>query len=72
MILKNSKGQERNFKMLFKIEINDNIYFVYEDNITKKCYSGLKDGNKLKKIDKKNIMLLEEIIKKVNEEWKKL
>ena len=72
MILRNSKGYERNFKVLFKIEYQNNCYLVYEDFITGKCYAGLKDSNHLKKVSKDDLLLVDKILEGVNKEWKKL
>ncbi len=68
MILRNSKGRERNFKILFKIEHENNTYIVYEDYMTGKCYVGcIKDGN-LNKLPKEEIDFVLKILEKVNEE----
>ncbi len=68
MVLKNKKGQERNFNLLYKLELNAKTYFIYEDIITKKCYAGLQEGQELNVVSKEEIDLLERIIKRVNEE----
>lgn len=67
MILRNSKDQERNFKILFKVEHNDKSYYIYEDYITSRYYVGLKDGNLLKKVNEEEINFIKEILEKVNE-----
>lgn len=68
MVLKNKKGQERNFNLLYKLELKEKTYFIYEDVITKKCYAGLQEGQELNVVSKEEIDLLERIIKRVNEE----
>ncbi len=68
MILRNSKGQERNFKILFKIEQNNNCYYIYEDYLTSRCYVGKKDCDKLKKINNEEMTLIKALLEKVNEE----
>ena len=47
MTLKNSKGNERCFKLLLKVENKENSYLVYQDNITSKVYGGRKVKDKL-------------------------
>lgn len=68
MVLKNKKGQERNFNLLYKLELKEKTYFIYEDIITKKCYAGLQEDHELNVVSKEEIDLLERIIKRVNEE----
>ncbi len=67
MILRNSKGHERNFKILFKIEYNNKCYYVYEDYITSKNYVGIIDGEYLKKVSLDEIAFIKKILEKVTQ-----
>ncbi len=68
MILRNKKGQERNFKILYKIEHNEEIYIVYEDYISSRFYVGLKKDNKLININEEETNFINSILKGVNGE----
>ncbi len=65
MLLKNSKGKERNFKLLMKAKHNNKEYIIYQDVITNKVYAGLKEENKLKKINKDEINYLNKMIERI-------
>ena len=66
MILRNKKGEERKFRLLYKIEHNDNLYLVYEDYITKKIYAGKKKQDKLKKLEEDELNYINKLIEKVS------
>ncbi len=51
MRLRNSKGRERNFKLILKLEKENNTYIVYQDINTGNYYAGKKKGKKLLIID---------------------
>lgn len=68
MLLKNNRGQERNFKLLMKIEKDDKIYLIYKDKITGKLYGGIKKEEKLSCLQDSEIELLNNIIERINGE----
>ena len=68
MILRNHKGQERNFKLVFKIEHNNKLYYIYEDYVNSHYYVGFKDHQILKKITEEEMAFINQILEKVNEE----
>lgn len=47
MILKNSNGKEREFKILLKIEKDKEKYAIYKDYLTNNLYAGKIKKNKL-------------------------
>ena len=47
MILRNNNGKEREFKVLLKIERENNKYIVYKDSVTNNVYAGKYKGKKL-------------------------
>jgi len=66
MILKNNKGIERNFIILFEIIKNNEKYIIYKDPITNKIYSGKNDKNKLKILSDEEFDYINNIIEKIN------
>lgn len=66
MILKNSKGIERNFELLFEIEKDNNKYIVYKDRITNNIYAGKENKNKLAILDENEINYLNALLEKMN------
>lgn len=65
MTLKNNKDQERNFKLLLKVENNNNSYLIYQDSITSKIYSGRKEKNKLKPLNEEELNFINNIIERI-------
>lgn len=67
MILQNSKELKKEFKLLFKIEKDENIYLIYQDEYNKQIYAGKKIDDNLKKLNNKEVMLIEELLQKIEE-----
>ncbi len=66
MLVKNKKGSEREFKLLFKLEKNKESYLVYQDQITSKIYSGKRIKDTLKPVDEEEIKMLNNILERIN------
>ena len=66
MILKNNKGVERNFEILFEIEKEENKYIVYKDPLTDNIYGGKYEGEKLTILEDNEINYLNKIIEKLD------
>lgn len=66
MILKNSKGKERNFKLLFKLEYKNNTYLTYKDPISGKFYSGKLKGNTLKSLNEEEMIRMNKVLERIN------
>ena len=62
MILKNKKGLERKFRILFEIEDEDKKYIIYEDINTLKIYGGKLQENVLKILSYEEINMLNKMI----------
>lgn len=67
MILQNSKKLKKEFKLLFKIEKDENIYLIYQDEYNKQIYAGKKIDDNLKKLNNKEVMLIDELLQKIEE-----
>ncbi len=67
MILQNSKELKKEFKLLFKIEKDENIYLIYQDEYNKQIYAGKKIDDNLKKLNNKEVMLIDELLQKIEE-----
>ena len=67
MILQNSKGIKKEFKLLFKIENDKNTYLIYQDNYNKQVYAGKKTEDNLKKLNDKEVELINNLLKKIEE-----
>ncbi len=67
MIIENSKGIKKEFKLLFKIEKDNNIYLIYQDNYSKQAYAGKQNKDNLKKLNDKEIDLINNLLKKIEE-----
>lgn len=66
MILKNSKGNERNFEILFEVIKEENKYIVYKDLLTDNIYGGKYDDNKLVVLNDDEVEYLNKMIEKLN------
>ena len=67
MTIENSKGIKKEFKLLFKIEKDDNSYLIYQDNYNKQIYSSKQNKNNLKKLNDKEVDLINNLLKKIEE-----
>ena len=67
MIIENSKGTKKEFKLLFKIEKDDSNYLIYQDNYSKQIYAGKQNKNNLKKLNDKEVDLINNLLKKIEE-----
>ena len=67
MIIENSKGTKKEFKLLFKIEKDNNTYLIYQDNYSKQIYAGKKIEDNLKKLNDKEVDLINNLLKKIEE-----
>lgn len=65
MILKNKKGTERKFRVLFELNKDNKEFIVYEDINTLNIYGGKKDGNILKPLDDSEYILLNDVLEKI-------
>ncbi len=66
MILKNSKGKERNFKVILRLEKNNEDYLIYQDEISGKYYGGKVVSDKLKSLKDEEIAMLNKILERIN------
>ncbi len=67
MIIENNKGIKKEFKLLFKIEKDNNIYLIYQDNYSKQVYAGKQNKDNLKKLNDKEVDLINNLLKKIEE-----
>ena len=67
MIIENNKGIKKEFKLLFKIEKDNNIYLIYQDTYSKQIYAGKKYKDNLKKLNNKEVDLINNLLKKIEE-----
>ena len=67
MIIENSKGIKKEFKLLFKIEKDDSIYLIYQDIYNEQIYAGKQNKNNLKKLNDKEVDLINNLLKKIEE-----
>lgn len=67
MIIENSKGIKKEFKLLFKIEKDDTIYLIYQDIYSKQIYAGKKNKENLKKLNNNEVNLINNLLKKIEE-----
>ena len=65
MILRNSKGKERHFKVLFKLDKNGKTYIVYQDEMSGKYYGGLLKENKLKVLNDDEMMMINKVLERI-------
>ncbi|MBE6156880.1 MAG: hypothetical protein E7161_03945 [Firmicutes bacterium] len=66
MILKNSKGIERHFEIIFEIEKDSNKYIVYKDPLTGNVYSGKNVKGKLLVLEDNELDYLNKILEKLD------
>lgn len=66
MILKNNKGLERHFEVLFEVEKDNNKYLVYKDPLTDNLYGGKYVEDKLIVLKEDELKYLNKIIEKIN------
>lgn len=67
MIIENSKGIKKEFKLLFKIEKDNNTYLIYQDTYNKQVYAGKQKEDKLKKLNNNEVDLINNLLKKIEE-----
>ena len=67
MTIENSKGIKKEFKLLFKIEKDNNIYLIYQDSYNEQIYAGKKIDDNLKKLNDKEVDLINNLLKKIEE-----
>ncbi len=67
MTIENSKGIKKEFKLLFKIEKDDNSYLIYQDTYNEQIYAGKQNKNNLKKLNDKEVDLINNLLKKIEE-----
>ena len=65
MILKNSKGAEKNFTLLFEIQKENIKYVVYKDPLTENIYGGVLEAEKLKKLSDDEFEYISNMIEKL-------
>ncbi len=65
MILENKKHNRKDVKLLYKLNINEEEYLVYEDPDTMNVYAGLYKDGELHKLDDRDIFLIEELTKRI-------
>lgn len=67
MIIENNKRIKKEFRLLFKIENDKNTYLIYQDNYSKQVYAGKQNKNNLKKLNDKEVDLINNLLKKIEE-----
>lgn len=65
MILRNNKGTERDFDVLFEVEKNNKKYVVYKDQLTGNIYGGKLEEDKLKVLDDSEFEFINNMIEKL-------
>ena len=66
MRLKNNKGVEKNFDILFEIEKDNKKYIVSKDLLTENIYSGKYENGKLKILNESEYEFINDMLKKIN------
>lgn len=66
MILKNSSGKEKKFKLLLCINYNKNNYYIYEDVINEQIYCGKEEDSLLVPINDLEYELVDKIYESLN------
>lgn len=66
MILRNNKGLERSFEILFEIENNKRKYIIYRDPLTNNVYGGRYEEDKLKVLNENEFEFINNIVEKFN------
>lgn len=67
MILKNKKGIERNFRILFEFENKNNKYVVYEDINTLNIYGGRLNDKKLEPLLDNEFKIINDMLEKISD-----
>ena len=65
MVLENKKHNRKNVKLLYKLNINEEEYLVYEDPDTMNVYAGLYEDGELHKLEERDLFLIEELTKRI-------
>lgn len=65
MILRNNKGTERDFDILFEVEKNNKKYVIYKDQLTENIYGGRLEEDKLKVLDDSEFEFINKMIEKL-------
>jgi len=65
MILRNNKGTERDFDILFEVEKNNKKYVIYKDQLTENIYGGRLEEDKLKVLDDSEFEFINNMIEKL-------
>ncbi len=65
MILKNNKGIERSFDILFELDKNNKKYIIYKDPLTENIYGGRFEKEKLKVLNDKEYEFVNNMIEKL-------
>ncbi|MBQ7031633.1 MAG: hypothetical protein IJY87_00280 [Bacilli bacterium] len=65
MILRNNKGTERDFDILFEVEKNNKKYVIYKDRLTENIYGGRLEEDKLKVLDDSEFEFINNMIEKL-------
>lgn len=66
MILKNSKGIERNFEVLIELEKDNKKFVIYKDIMSDSIYSGREEDNKLFPLTDEEFAYVNSILEKIN------
>ena len=68
MIIKNSKGHEKEFKLLMEVEKNDIKYIVYQDiNNSNNIYAGKYEDKSIKKISSNEYQFLDKLLNEIKD-----
>ena len=67
MILRNSKGLEKNFKIILEVEKNKTKYIVYQDEKSNNIYAGKLLKDEIKAINKDEYEFLSNILDKMKD-----
>ena len=65
MVLRNKLGSKKEFNLLYKIELNNQNYLVYEDVDTHNIYASIYNDDKLSHVEDEDIHVLEEIVSRI-------
>jgi len=66
MILKNNKGVEKHFEIVFEVEKDNNKYVVYKDPLNDSLYGGKYIDEKLMALEDDELEYLDRLIERVN------
>ncbi len=65
MTLENKKGMKKEFKVLFEVIKDEKEYLIYQDKTSEHIYAGLKNDDKLLKVDDDVFEHLNKILEKM-------